>query len=118
MLYDKISAIANELAINAENRSQCRFHLCGRIVSSLKSPHGNWNECLQGRNIALARQTWLPIYNGLERHSHITTPFGAVNFSSTTFPVLRVAAGSNIRTSASVSAIVRCSTPRGTTQNS
>src|SRR5439155_5288277 len=49
---------------------------------------------------------------------HIPTPLGAVKVSATILPVLRVCAGSKIRTSASASAIVRCSTPRGTTQNS
>jgi hypothetical protein len=43
--------------------------------------------------------------------SYMTTPLGAVNVSSTIFPVLRVWAGSNTSTSASASAIVRCSTP-------
>ena len=48
----------------------------------------------------------------------ILAPMGAVNVSSMTFPVFRTPAGSNTITSASSSAAVRCSTPRGTTTNS
>src|SRR5712671_3202656 len=48
----------------------------------------------------------------------ILAPMGAVNVSSITFPVFKTPAGSNTITSASSSAAVRCSTPRGTTTNS
>ena len=51
-------------------------------------------------------------------NGQISMPAGAVNTSSTTLPVLQVSAGSKMSTSASVSAAVRCSTPRGTTHNS
>ena len=46
------------------------------------------------------------------------TPFGAVNSSSIMSPVFLVSAGSKMRTSASLLAIVLCSIPRGTTNNS
>ena len=46
------------------------------------------------------------------------TPSGAVKSDSAALPVFRVAVGSKSRTSASSSAAVRCSKPRGTTRNS
>lgn len=93
-------------------------HLRRRIVGSLERPNGKRNERLQRRNVTFSCQSWPPIHRSMARCRHITTPFGAVNFSSTILPVLRVSAGSKTRTSASSSAIVRCSTPRGTTHNS
>ena len=66
----------------------------------------------------LSRQSWLPIRSNFWRKAHIIVPLGAVKVLSTILPVLRVCAGSNTRTCASSSAIVRCSTPGGTTQNS
>ena len=50
--------------------------------------------------------------------AYTAIPVGAVNCASTTLPVLTVPDGSNSKISATSSALVRCSTPRGTTTHS
>jgi len=64
-LDDQVGAVANELPVNAENRSQRRLHLRERIVRSLECPNGNRNEHLQSRNVVFSCQPWLPAYRNL-----------------------------------------------------
>lgn len=61
LLGDKVGAIANELAINAENRTQCRLHLQRRIVRRLQSANGKRNEDLQHRDVSNSCQAKWPV---------------------------------------------------------
>src|SRR6266498_4442078 len=116
--HDEVGAVANKMAVNGKHWPQRRLHLDLRVIRSLQRSDRQRNEFLQCRDVIFSCQSRRPIHPCLGRRGHSVAPPGAVKVWSTMLPVLRVCAGSNTRTSASVSAIVRCSTPRGTTQNS
>lgn len=58
MLDDEESAIVDKLAVHAENRAQCCFHLRGRIEWCLQSTHGKRNENLQNLDVFRSRKTY------------------------------------------------------------
>lgn len=55
VLDDKVSAVADQLAVHAKDGAKCCLHLCGRIERCLQKPHGKRNENLQSRDVILSR---------------------------------------------------------------
>ena len=47
----QISAVENQHAIDAEDGSECSFHLWIGIIFRLQSAHRLWNERVEGRNV-------------------------------------------------------------------
>jgi hypothetical protein len=58
MLDDEVSAVADKLAIHAEDGCKRRLHLRGRIERCLQRPHGKRNENLQSLDVILSRKTY------------------------------------------------------------
>src|SRR5262249_34006100 len=63
---DKIRSVANQLAIDAEHRSERSGHLHGRIVCGLQRANGEGNQIFERRDVGFARETWVPIHEWVE----------------------------------------------------
>jgi hypothetical protein len=60
LLGDEVSAVANELPVNAKDRPQRGIHLSLRIIRSLQRANRQRNERLKRGNIRLTRQPQRP----------------------------------------------------------
>jgi hypothetical protein len=58
VLDDEVSAVADKLAVHAEDGAKCCLHLRGRIRRSLQNTHGKRNENLQSLDVILSRKTY------------------------------------------------------------
>ena len=54
---DKISAVADQLSIHAEDGTERRFHLRSGVIARLQRAHRNRDERFQRGNVFVARET-------------------------------------------------------------